>query len=324
MPAVYPITFKARPLKQVTQNQEVYVAPFPFKVTWDITHKCNLRCSHCFVIFQENIDSSPNERSHHLKIARSIAAAEPFVVSIAGGEPFVVPHLIEIVEILRQSVPQIVIATNGTILKKSQLEQLAKLGGVSLQVSLDGSSAIEHDSIRGFGSYAKTLAFLYAIPTSLPTVIATTLTETVSNSLSELLELAVNLNVQAIKLQQFVITASVPNRFLAPSPASVKVASEFVAKYLMNKNSGPMLLHPFGELHEGIGNFINTDNASAGVGLRECTITPKGNLVLCGAVLDDCDAHGNLTQQPLSELWLEMTRRRASVSGLLGHCLCNS
>jgi len=296
-----------------------YYSPFPFKITWDITHKCNLRCQHCFVIFQDQKEPNKIERSRHFSIAESICSARPFLVSIAGGEPFVVPHLLEIVEYFIGNDIRVIIATNGTISNPELLNAIAMSDRITLQVSLDGGTASEHDNIRGAGSFYKTISFIERHSADINIIVAITLTDSVCNTLDNVLELVEKCGCTTIKLQRFVVTPSVPNAGLAATSASLSVAHTTVREKVRTSTS-MLILHPFEDDLESLPHTHVVK--SCAIGLRECTITPNGNVALCGAVLDQCNLHGNVIATPLSELWKEFIAERPTVAGRPGACLC--
>lgn len=319
IPLVSAYTYEA--VNTITDPPDLvgYYSPFPFKVTWDITHKCNLRCQHCFVIFQDHKETNTIERSRHFLIAESIVSARPFLVSIAGGEPFVVPHLLEIIEYFIRNDIRVIIATNGTIDNPELMNAIALSDRITLQVSLDGGSAREHDNIRGAGSFDKTISFIERYSANIKIIVAITLTESVCNTLDNMLDLVSKCGCTAVKLQHFIITPSVPNAGLAATSASLSVANTAIRERVRTSTS-LLILHPF---DDGLESLPHTHAAkSCGIGLRECTITPNGNIALCGAVLDQCNLHGNVIATPLSELWREFITERPTVSGRPGACLC--
>lgn len=289
-----------------------FVSPFPFKVTWDITHKCNLRCSHCFIIFQNNIENINVEKSKHLSIANSIASAHPFILSLAGGEPFLIPYIDEIINIFNKNDIRVIIATNGTIDNESAMNSFISSGKVSLQISIDGASEKFHDSIRGGGNFKKSINFINKYSKKIPMVIAVTLTKNVCLNLDDLFFLFKKNGVKIIKFQKFVITPSVPDKDLLPSLEELEIAKNFIMEKII-ENPELIILHP----------FMDNNSFNNSIGLRECTITPKGNISLCGAVLDQCGTHGNIENIQLIDIWRDFTEKKISVSKVKGACLCS-
>ena len=79
-------------------------------------------------------------------------------VTLTGGEPFVHSEIIEIVRLLRNANIRVGICTNGTSVSQDQMEMLAKIGDVHLNVSLDGFRPESHGKFRGDKtSFVKTI-----------------------------------------------------------------------------------------------------------------------------------------------------------------------
>jgi len=85
-------------------------------------------------------------------------------VTLTGGEPFVHPDIIEIVRLMRDADMRVGICTNGTSISQEQMEILAKIGNVHLNISLDGFRPESHGKFRGdktsFERTIKTIRYL--------------------------------------------------------------------------------------------------------------------------------------------------------------------
>ena len=127
------------------------------KALLQITERCNLHCAHCFISAGNYGGTMPigiirNVVIPKLKDCRAIS------VTLTGGEPFVHPEIIEIVHLLRNANIRVGICTNGTSVSQEQMEMLAKIGNVHLNVSLDGFRSESHGKFRGDkASFAKTV-----------------------------------------------------------------------------------------------------------------------------------------------------------------------
>ncbi|WP_297476935.1 radical SAM protein [Thermococcus sp.] len=147
----------------------------PAVVIFELTRNCNLNCKHCIVSAGKPL---PNELTTEewLKLVDEISDYA-VRLTLTGGEPLVHPGFFRILERAKEKGLSIRLLTNGTLLE----EHAEELGGLldakvdEVQVSLDGRKKT-HDSIRGKGSYEKTIAGIKAlVRENLPVSVAFTL-----------------------------------------------------------------------------------------------------------------------------------------------------
>lgn len=128
----------------------------PFRIFYDITYKCNLRCKHCFTEsgIQRNLELSLNEKLNLIKQAKELGVPK---ISIAGGEPFCSEDIYFFIEECNRNNINISITTNGTIFNKEMITQLNKLKISNLTISFDGGDEKSFDFIRGKGTFYKVM-----------------------------------------------------------------------------------------------------------------------------------------------------------------------
>jgi radical SAM protein with 4Fe4S-binding SPASM domain len=129
-----------------------------------VTDRCNLKCPHCYVDAQGVAEHELTVAEHReiAKQLRTELATDPAIeyqINLTGGEPFVNKDIIEIVQAYLQSGIGVTMSSNGLLITEEQARFLAD-NEVTLQVSLDGSTAVTHDMIRGEGNFAKVLSKL--------------------------------------------------------------------------------------------------------------------------------------------------------------------
>ena len=137
---------------------------FPYrKALLQITEKCNLYCAHCFVSSGSKGVSMSLKEIYKIVIPR-LKQCRVISVTLTGGEPFMHEDIIEIVQLLRAADMSVSICTNGTIVNQAQIKDLAKIGYVHLNVSLDGFRPESHGKFRGdknaFAKTVKTICLL--------------------------------------------------------------------------------------------------------------------------------------------------------------------
>ncbi len=127
---------------------------------WHITHKCNLRCKHCYLDEYAKEPSGYQLRLILKRIVNFLEQKDAYgEIDLTGGEPFVSPYLFNILDWLEREprVVDVVIGTNGTLLDEDtvlKLKQYKKFK--AMQISIDGTIHT-HDLIRGKGSFNKSI-----------------------------------------------------------------------------------------------------------------------------------------------------------------------
>jgi len=126
------------------------------KALVQITERCNLHCVHCFVSAGNYGDTMTLEAFRKTVIPR-LKECRVIKVTLTGGEPFCHSDILEIVGLLQEENIGVSICTNGTLVERNQIEALAKIGNVRLNVSLDGFRPESHGRFRGDrNSFTKT------------------------------------------------------------------------------------------------------------------------------------------------------------------------
>lgn len=133
------------------------------KALLQITERCNLYCAHCFVSSGSRGDNMSLQEIYEIVIPK-LKQCRVISATLTGGEPFMHKDIIEIVQLLRSANMSVSICTNGTVINKTQIEDLAKIGHVHLNVSLDGFNPESHGKFRGdknaFAKTVKTICLL--------------------------------------------------------------------------------------------------------------------------------------------------------------------
>ncbi len=136
----------------------------PHLVFWETTKACSLACRHCRASAQKT--ALPGELTHDEGIAlldeiAAMPAPRPIVV-FTGGDCFEREDLYELVSHATQSGLRVGVAPSVTPrLTREAMTGLFERGVRSVSISLDGSNATSHDSLRGIpGHFDDTLAAL--------------------------------------------------------------------------------------------------------------------------------------------------------------------
>ena len=123
----------------------------------ELTGRCNLRCQHCYCLFENKKDSLSTTQV--CKIIDDLAESGTFGLVLTGGEVFARNDIVDILNHLAKRGFILRINTNATLLNEKIIAQLATYSNIyRIHVSLYSADPPIHDQITGVkGSFHKTL-----------------------------------------------------------------------------------------------------------------------------------------------------------------------
>ncbi len=141
-------------------------------VHWELTHRCNERCRHCFLPV-----SGPHDRSAAhaelttgaaLALIDQVAALGALSITFSGGEPLLRPDFLTLAGHARRRRLGLRIYTNGTLLADPAhagwIAALAALHPLAVEISLYAATPAVHNAITGVtGSWAATVQALIGL-----------------------------------------------------------------------------------------------------------------------------------------------------------------
>lgn len=138
----------ARPSASLTAQIRGQALSAPLTVTWEVTNRCNLRCDHCLSDSGPDADTQGElDLTEAKAVVDTLAEAKVFQIHFGGGEPFSYPGFFDL---LRHAQSRgfccLSISTNGTLLDERRIAELDAMGGIYLQISLDGADAATCDA----------------------------------------------------------------------------------------------------------------------------------------------------------------------------------
>ena len=178
-----------------------------FVLQWHITHRCNLRCVHCY---QDNYTAFQNRQS----LLAVLCQFEELIadlhcyghINITGGEPTLHPDLYWLIEECNQRNISTALLTNGTTLTINDAKRLKRLGILYAQVSLDGCEKV-HETIRGKDSFQRAVNGILALKSqNIYTDVSFTVQRNNKGELKKLAELCRQLNVDKLWFDRVVIS----------------------------------------------------------------------------------------------------------------------
>ena len=140
-------------------------AHIPISVLFEITHRCNLGCEHCYLT--EGPVGRPRPTRPELSLEESrrildqIAEAGALFLTLSGGEVFIRRDFLPIVAHARSLGLSVTVFTTGTLLTPEKASELAALHPLSVEVSIYSAQPEVHDRVTRIpGSHARSLRAL--------------------------------------------------------------------------------------------------------------------------------------------------------------------
>jgi len=123
----------------------------PHVVAWNLTKRCNLRCTHCYISAGpwETAESELDDSECRRVVDELIAVNPSPMLILSGGEPLVREDLPDLVAYATGKGATVVVGTNATALTDSPVAVLKDAGVCGVAVSVDSLEEEKHDAFRG-------------------------------------------------------------------------------------------------------------------------------------------------------------------------------
>lgn len=182
----------------------------PYLISWNLTKRCNLKCSHCYLDAEELSDGTGDISTNEaLKIVDELAVASPGAMLIlTGGEPLLRDDIFEIAAYAKERAMTVVLGTNGTLIDDELIKKIKDSDISGVGISLDSVSADYHDKLRAIdGAWARTIASAKLLhDAQLDFQIHLTVTKDNRLELAEMARLAEELNAKSLNIFFLVCT----------------------------------------------------------------------------------------------------------------------
>lgn len=121
----------------------------PRLISWNVTLRCPLKCSHCYVDAGEGEPPGVLSTEEALGVIDQIRAIGTPVVVFSGGEPLMREDLCTIARYGTEQGLRMVMGTSGFFLDRLMAGRLRDAGIRSVAISLDSADPSAHDMFRG-------------------------------------------------------------------------------------------------------------------------------------------------------------------------------
>lgn len=288
----------------------------PLMDVWiNVTNKCNLRCIHC------HLDSGrpfKNEmtREEITGLIDGIKNLGMKKLVISGGEPFVRSDILDILEYAhKRGVKMIRVITNGTLIDDKTARALSELE-VNVQVSLDGAHERTHDSIRGKGTFKKTInGMKNLLKSNTDFYVCMTLMKRNMGEIKDMVSFLETLEVSALhfsilqnkgRAEKNESVVGFDNREFISVIGEIQDISKQTSLRITSEESIRMKIEK------------NFKNDLCGAGSSVISIAADGNVYPCAGLHEEEFSAGNIRNQNIEEIWKksDVLRKLRSLSVL--------
>ncbi|MHA1360541.1 MAG: radical SAM/SPASM domain-containing protein [Candidatus Helarchaeota archaeon] len=269
----------------------------PIGCQLELTHKCNLNCIHCYNRSGKNAKEQDIPWKKWIEIAKELADLELCEIVISGGEPLILGNkLFELMDILNDAGVVFVFISNGTLMKPEYLDKFSRYMYSWFQISIDGSTKVHHEKIRGKeGNWEKVVKCAANVDEiGIPTVIAHVVTKINVHGLEDMIDLAYYLGARKIICEKYIYSGrAIDNDAqLELTPQEYDYFCQVIVK----------------KIEEFRDQMIVKQNPDPGFYLRLRAIEPNGVLLIRpnGDIKIDCIAPaviGNVNDSSIAEIW---------------------
>lgn len=182
-------------------------AQAPYYVAWEITHRCDARCVHCYAGAGPEVETAGElSTAEALDVIDQLADAGRPMLAFSGGEPLLRPDWRQLIRYAVARDMVVTLVTNGSSVGERQADELRDLGVESVTVSLDSHRPEVHDDLRQLpGLFERACSAIERLAArGLRVVVNFTPTRRTWRHLRGIVELAHRLGASAVSLSEFV------------------------------------------------------------------------------------------------------------------------
>lgn len=298
----------------------------PYLISWNVTGKCNLRCSHCYIDAfgpgERTVDELSTDEG--IELIEQIAQLSPGAMLVfTGGEPLLREDLPVLVRKASNEGLVVVVGTNGTLLDDSMVSKLLNCGVRGVGISLDSLNPSKHDAFRGVrGAWEKTMRGISACrKRGLEFQIQTTVTKENYGEIPNLIEYANEVGAKAFNLF-FLVCTGRGQRMTDISPQLYERMLSYLAKVQKDYS---MLVRARCAPHYARISLQGNDSVSPETwsvgclaGTYYCRITPEGFVTPCPYLPIEL---GSIRKDSLTHIWKNSkVLARLQNPRLMGRC----
>jgi radical SAM protein with 4Fe4S-binding SPASM domain len=300
-------------------NKEKYV---PLVLSWNVTRKCNLKCSHCYINAapREYTDELTTEEGKRL-IDQICEVSHPLLI-LSGGEPLLRKDIYELIEYGTGKGLRMGLGSNGTLIDDSVAKKLKQSGIKTVSISLDSHIPDHHDDFRGIqGSWQKAINAIKALRANDVLVqVNTTLTQQNYDEIDDIMSMAEKLGVENFHLF-FLVPTGRGKKIADITPAMYEemIKNTFAKTARHKLNVKPSCAPQFMRIAKDMNLDMRQWVRGCMAGLYYCRVYPNGEITPCPYLPIKL---GNVRDKSFKDIWFnsEVFKKIRDFNSLEGKC----
>jgi radical SAM protein with 4Fe4S-binding SPASM domain len=294
----------------------------PLVLSWNVTLKCNLKCSHCYINAKEK--SLPDELSTDaakMLIHQITEVSRPLLI-LSGGEPLLREDIFEIIRYGADRGLRMGMGSNGMLIDDEVTRRLedARMGTVA--ISLDSSIPERHDEFRGVkGCWEHAINAIKSLKNSrIQVQVNCTVTPQNYDEVDDIMSLAEDLGVENFHLFFLVPTGRGTDiEDITPRMYEDMITSTLAKTTKYKLNIKPSCAPQFMRVAKQKGVDMSRWVRGCMAGLYYCRIYPSGEVTPCPYMPLNL---GNVRERSFRDIWFnsEVFKALRDFDRLKGKC----
>jgi len=302
-----------------TAAKERYV---PLVVSWNVTLRCNLKCSHCYINAAER--KLPDELSTDAAkmLIHQIAEVSRPLLILSGGEPLLRKDIFELIRYGAERGLKMAMGSNGMLIDDRIARKLKEAGINTVSISLDSSIPERHDEFRGVkGSWKRAVRAIEALKANdILLQVNTTVTQQNYDDIDDIMSLAEKLGVENFHLFCLVPTGrGAKIHDISPVTYENVIKNTFAKSTKHKLNVKPSCAPQFMRIAKEMGVNMKQWIRGCIAGLYYCRIYPTGEVTPCPYLPIKL---GNIRERSFRDIWFnsKVLKHLRDFDNLKGKC----
>jgi AdoMet-dependent heme synthase len=296
----------------------------PRIISWNITLRCPLKCSHCYADAGESEAAGALSTDEALAVIDQIRSLGTPVVVLSGGEPLMRDDLLTIARYGTEKGLRMVMGTSGYFLDREMAGRLADAGIRAAAISLDSVDPEVHDAFRGVsGAWEKAVqAIRNCRDAGIGVQINMTIMRPFADDVASVVEFGKGSGVRDYQVFFPVPTGRTQGGPVNPEQYE-RVIRDVLLKYRdSNVNIRPTCAPQFRRIADTLGIHNPSWGRGCIAGIRYCRIYANGDVTPCPYLPVSA---GNVREKSLGEIWnnspvFRVLRDPDLLTGKCGRC----